>query len=311
MGKPGEARSPIFNTSCDMCINHKKLQQPETVSVQPAESEWELCEEYDWTKPTFENYWGGKGMCGPYAAIRSRMDDYHGCYLSERQGLQDRFIGDMIGHGSRVVSPWVVFSAGPFFSGKSFVLSWLIEQNHLPLQELVVTDPDRLRSRLPEWPGYLQHQAATAAEMTQREAGTCALVAQWEAFRLGRHVWIDGSLQNATRQAAFFAEIRAAYPQYKIAIVDVQAEWETILERSANCPAREGGRVTPLEQLQFSFGIVSKSVAQLAPLADAIVHVANDQSGQPRISDTKTEGANEVRSWEDLHACFSGESNHL
>ena len=108
--------------------------------------------------------------------------------------LQDTIIAHIVGSGPREPHPWIIFTAGSFFAGKSWVASWLLEQGHLPLQ-VVRTDPDLIRTQLPEWTGYLKRDSSQAAVMTQREAGTCGLIAQWEAMRQGRHILVDGSLR--------------------------------------------------------------------------------------------------------------------
>ena len=135
-------------------------------------------------------------MVGPYKDIREKLDfDHHGCYGVKRQQLQDEIISKVVGAGSRNPYPWIVFTAGSFFAGKSWVASWMIEQGYLPLEDVVRTDPDLIRTQLPEWSGYLSRDGPEAAVMTQREAGTCALISQWEAMRQGRHILVDGSLR--------------------------------------------------------------------------------------------------------------------
>jgi hypothetical protein len=88
------------------------------------------------------------------------------------------------------------------------------------------------------------------------------------------------SFRNATRQKAFFAEIRAAYRQYRIAIIHVFASWDIMQQRSS--VAREGGRVTSPKALRTSFDAVTNAVAELEPLADLTLHINND-SLEPRL----------------------------
>ena len=164
---------------------------------------FEVPENYAWDHETSDNYQvKGRTMAGPYKAIREEMDfEYHGCYGLKRQQLQDAIIERILessGAGSVGTTdphPWIVFTAGSFFAGKSYVVSWMLEQGHLPL-DLVRTDPDLIRTQLPEWSGYLKRDGPEAAVMTQKEAGTCALIAQWEALRQGRHILVDGSLRT-------------------------------------------------------------------------------------------------------------------
>ena len=90
-------------------------------------------------------------MVGYYKDIREKLDfDHHGCYDVKRQQLQDQIICNVVGTGSRKKYPWIVFTAGSFFAGKSWVVSWMLEQGYLPLADLVRTDPDLIRTQLPE-----------------------------------------------------------------------------------------------------------------------------------------------------------------
>jgi len=244
---------------------------------------WQVPPTYDWSQETFINYGAeGRQMLGPYAAIRERLDfDHHGCYSLARQKFQDKIIQDVVGTGLQRAHPWIIFTAGSFFAGKSSVISWMLEEGVLPFSDLVRTDPDLIRMQLPEWQGYLGRDSAEAAVMTHREAGTCSLIAQWEALRCGRHVLVDGSLQNAARQGAFFSEIRAAYPQYRIAIIHVTASWTSTQQRSKM--PREGGRVTSPKALRSCYDSVDNSVASLTQLADFVVKVDNN-SAPPRLA---------------------------
>lgn len=270
---------------------------------------WEVPENYAWDHETSDNYQvKGRTMAGPYKAIREEMDfEYHGCYGLKRQQLQDAIIERILGSsgagsvGTTDPHPWIVFTAGSFFAGKSYVVSWMLEQGHLPL-DLVRTDPDLIRTQLPEWSGYLKRDGPEAAVMTQKEAGTCALIAQWEALRQGRHILVDGSLRNATRQKAFFAEIRAAYRQYRIAIIHVFASWDIMQQRSS--VAREGGRVTSPKALRTSFDAVTNAVAELEPLADLTLHINND-SLEPRLMYVSQAGVRlKLQRWKGIREAF-------
>lgn len=267
-------------------------------------NDFEVLDNYDWTRNTKENYQAdGKEQSGVYASIRSQiLFDVHGCYIARRQEMQDKLIHQVIGAGKGSKHPWAVFSAGAFFCGKSFVIPWMVEQGYLALPNLVRTDPDYFRMRLPEWKGYLGANPQTAGEMTHVEAGTCSLIAQWESMRQGRHVFIDGSLQHFPRQSEFFGEIRAAYPQYRIAIISVDCEWDLLLKRSAT--PREGGRVISEEVLKRCFDNVKASVAKLETLANLVVHVENN-ADIPQLVRVVMDGVAKPSTWEDVRSCLS------
>ncbi|CAE7622825.1 Rf1 [Symbiodinium necroappetens] len=265
---------------------------------------WEVSESYDWKQETTGNYHvEGRLMVGPYKDIREKLDfDHHGCYNVRRQQLQDEIISKVVGSGKRNPYPWIVFTAGSFFAGKSWVASWMLEQGYLPFDDVVRTDPDLIRTELPEWSGYLARDGPEAAVMTQREAGTCALIAQWEAMRQGRHILVDGSLRNASRQQSFFAEIREAYPEYRIAIIHVFASWDAMQKRST--VAREGGRVTSPKALRTSFDAVKSSVSELEALADLTTHINNDGFPPELLYMTFGQKCRKVRKWNEVRTAF-------
>ncbi|CAJ1392678.1 unnamed protein product [Effrenium voratum] len=273
--------------------------------IRQAAQEWEVPASFDWSSETFDNYGvHEKRMHGPYKYIRDRLDfEHHGCYDLERQKFQDTIIAHIVGSGPREPHPWIIFTAGSFFAGKSWVASWLLEQGHLPLQ-VVRTDPDLIRTQLPEWTGYLKRDSSQAAVMTQREAGTCGLIAQWEAMRQGRHILVDGSLRNAARQRAFFAEIRAAHPEYRIAIIHVFADWDVMERRSST--KREGGRVTSPKALRTSFDAVTNSVRELETGSDLTVHISNnDSDSSPRLTGMSRAGDKmTLCTWDEFRSAF-------
>ena len=102
----------------------------------------------------------------------------------------------------------------------------------LPLRDFVCIDLDRIREALPEHPQYVAADPERAGLLTQAEAGTIGEVATEEAFRRGRHVWIDSTLRDGGWWSREIARIRATYPRYKLAILLVEASWPRVLHRS-------------------------------------------------------------------------------
>lgn len=109
--------------------------------------------------------------------------------------------------------------------------------------------------------------------------------------------------RNATRQKAFFAEIRAAYPQYRIAIIHVFASWDIMQKRST--VVREGGRVTSPKALRTSFDAVTNAVAELENFADLTVHINNDGL-EPRLMYVSQAGrkVKELQNWKGVREAF-------
>ena len=116
--------------------------------------------------------------------------------------------------------------------GKTHVMKLLDRRDVLPLRDFVCIDLDRIREALPEHPQYVAADPERAGLLTQAEAGTIGEVATEEAFRRGRHVWIDSTLRDGGWWSREIARIRATYPRYKLAILLVEASWPRVLHRS-------------------------------------------------------------------------------
>ena len=108
--------------------------------------------------------------------------------------------------------------------------------------------------------------------------------------------------RNASRQQAFFAEIREAYPEYRIAIIHVFASWDAMQKRST--VTREGGRVTSPKALRTSFNAVTSAVAELEPLADLTLHINNDGFPPQMLYMTLGRKCRKVRKWNEVRTAF-------
>lgn len=64
-----------------------------------------------------------------------------------------------------------------------------------------------------------------------------------------KHVWIDGSLRDGEWYLRAFREIRQRHPQYKIAIIHVQAREDVVLQRVAQ-RAEQTGRHVPKAEVR-------------------------------------------------------------
>lgn len=232
---------------------------------------------YDYTVATYlaHRVPEGQEVVGQFSSIRNGLDfDYHGCYTTERQKLQDILIGDVIGAGTKKESPWAIFTAGAMGAGKGHVMDWLCAKGYFPLPDVVNVDTDRFRCELPEWRGYLEHNAATAGYMTHRESGYMVEISQAAAMDMNKNVWIDGSLRDGQWYCQVFEGIRRTRPHYRIAIFHVLAPWEAVVAR-ASSRARKTGRLVPEVELRASFEQVPQSVELLAPLADFTANIEN------------------------------------
>ena len=108
--------------------------------------------DYDYSKPTYENYKSEPGSyVGAYINIRQSRDyNYHNSYSTERQLWQDSAVRASIGKTDPQSRPWMIFTCGAFGVGKSHVLSWLSSQGLFPLEYIVHIDPDFFKRVMPE-----------------------------------------------------------------------------------------------------------------------------------------------------------------
>eukprot|EP00928_Gymnodinium_smaydae_P011941 TRINITY_DN14368_c0_g1_i2.p1 TRINITY_DN14368_c0_g1~~TRINITY_DN14368_c0_g1_i2.p1 ORF type:complete len:524 (-),score=114.61 TRINITY_DN14368_c0_g1_i2:142-1713(-) len=246
----------------------------------PTQFRWSTPVNYDYSKATHLNYQatGLQEAVGPFADIRQELDtSYHGCYTEERQRLQDAFVQDIVGSSIHRDDPWIVFTAGAMGAGKSHAVQWMSQHGYFPLPDIVQIDPDRIRMELPEWQRYVAADPYTAGALTHRESGYCVEIAQEGALRAGKHIWVDGSLQNAEWYSKVFKDIRKRYPQYRIAVFHIAASWDVIVRRTA-ARQRVTGRGVPEERLRASFEKVPTAVKKLAPLVDFVAHIFNDDT---------------------------------
>lgn len=222
---------------------------------------------------------------GRFAQIRGLLDySYHKNYTFERQRFQDSVIqeflqGAFITDKDGVVcttptEPWIVFTAGPMGAGKSYTMHKLVEHGRFPLEAFVNVDPDELRHHLPEYPLYVNQSPELAGEMTRKEAGYLSEILTLAALQAGKNVLLDGSLRDAEWYKSYFAKLRRDFPILRLAIIQVTAPKETILERAA-ARAKETGRVVPQSLLLNVYEQVPKSVEILAPLVDYHVTIDN------------------------------------
>lgn len=240
---------------------------------------------YDYTKSTELNHcqrhWEGE-----HADLRPLLDyTWHGRYTPARIKEQDRLIERFYSnaaHDAKEILPWVLFTGGSMGAGKGYVLKWMAENGHLPLDRFVVVDPDAIRQALPEWGQYVKIDCGRAGEMTQKEAGLISELLGYKALRNRLNVLIDGSLGNCERHVAYFARLRKNYPGVRIGIMHVVASPD-IVRRRVKERAEETGRFVPSDVLEKSLQLVAGNVQTLAPLADFVFRVRNDGDSEPCV----------------------------
>lgn len=172
----------------------------------------------------------------------------------------------------------MLFTAGAMGAGKSWTIRKISERGYFKRSVFVSVDPDELRSHLPEYRGYLEHDANTAGEKTHREASLMSEIAVSEALRESKHVLVDSSLRDWAWYKLFFAEVRRKYPKRKIALIYVEADHQLVYDR-ARTRAQESGRVVPRDLIDAAISEVPVSVEKLKALTDYTATIVNNPDG--------------------------------
>lgn len=248
-------------------------------------------EDYDYTKPTCENY-AEKGEFSPadraraestskFAHQRAMADySYHPLYTKDRRSWQDQVVRRVAVRSEEQSSPWLVYTCGAMGAGKGYVLHWLSEHAYFPLEDIVHIDPDGFKNMMPEFKGYVARDRDTAGSMTHRESGYLAEIAQEVAMERRQHVWIDGSLRDAKWYEPLFQKLRARHPVYRIAIFYIDAS-PNVAWRRTQARAAKTGRAVPKALFLRSINAPAESLRALTPYVDFLARLENERDGEP------------------------------
>lgn len=303
----GERQDDVQSTGLGKiwAVRHRTLSVlQDAVETHGDHQDW--LNDFDWTRPTWENYTGSYTYHPrPSDVDRSHLDlDYHGIYTESRCDMQDAMVSNMLKEAMarreiftstheefQHPLPCAVFTARALGSGKSFTVGWLADQGLMPaLASSVYINPDTIARALPEWHEYLRHHKINGHEMCLKEAGLIAEVALWAALRHGLSVCFDSSLRDGEWHRQLFQRICREHPQYRLTLlhvdVDSEAALPVLLQRAAARGVRSGRQV-PAEAIQASVEFVPISVSQVADVVDLYVRVHNcveQEDGQPYIA---------------------------
>jgi len=232
-----------------------------------------------------QEMWCVPHFVGDNQETRPLLDySYHATYSTVRVGVQDDIIRKFSTDQNRFseLLPWVVFTAGAMGAGKGYVVRWMDKNGYLPIDQFVVVDPDQIRQMLPEWEGYVKHDAESAGTKTQKEAGHIAEILGYKALRNRYRVIFDGSLKDAKWYITFMERIRHNFPGIRIMILHILSEKDEVLRR-AEKRGQETGRFVPKATLLESMEAVPKSVRLLAPYCDFCCRVMNKAGQEPQL----------------------------
>ena len=163
-------------------------------------------------------------------------------------------------------------------------LCYLIEEHN---SQMVAIDPDIFKSQMPEWPEYTKNASERAGTLWHKESGYLQELAQEAALRAGWNIRVDGSLSNAEHFTKVFHDIHKRFPAYRIAIIHVSASLHKVKERCAEC-AKKTGRMVREEKIVASLEQSGMTVGILAPLADVVFRVDNEET--PHLASVQLEG---------------------
>lgn len=150
-------------------------------------------------------------------------------------------------------------------------------------------DPDKIKGLLPDMPAYIKHNREMAGSLTHKESGFIAEIIERQAMEQSKPILVDGSLRNSDWYARAFGRFRAEFPQYRIAILLVQAPAATIYERARRRGAVTG-REVPCAVLDDAIANVPSSFAALRPLVDFSAVISNnDDKGDPMFEPPATQ----------------------
>lgn len=262
---------------------------------------------YDFTKSTRENYAASSneefGYAPDFAATREACDRvYHGKYSRAREAVQDEIIRNALaeesfhhtarGAGGKDERPWIILSSGVMGVGKTRSTRWLSSKGIADLSSTVLTDPDRIKWKLPlgsELGGrsamaeYLRWDADTAATRTHAESAYVVEILRHEAIRRGRSVVIDGSMRHAKWWAEWIVKQRAGIARpYRFALWHFVASPEKVFQRAAHRGVQTGRHV-PTEVIARALSEVPHSIEKLLPLVDVAATISTDDDRFPRL----------------------------
>eukprot|EP00548_Thalassiothrix_antarctica_P011250 CAMPEP_0194161614 /NCGR_PEP_ID=MMETSP0152-20130528/79040_1 /TAXON_ID=1049557 /ORGANISM="Thalassiothrix antarctica, Strain L6-D1" /LENGTH=299 /DNA_ID=CAMNT_0038871421 /DNA_START=37 /DNA_END=936 /DNA_ORIENTATION=- len=228
---------------------------------------------FDPNRSTADFYGASEGFVGEHVEIRKGLDyDYHTNYTHDRQRFQDDLIRqNVLLDGGGTDRPLLVHTCGPMGAGKGHVLGWMSANGIISLERVSKIDPDTFKLLLPEWPLY---DAESAGTWTHAESSYIAEIASQVAMNNRMNVWVDGSLRNYEWYEKHFESIRRKWPEYRIAILAIDASRDVIRDRLQR-RATQTGRHVPEELFHESSRGIDEGLRRLIPKIDLIAHIHN------------------------------------
>jgi hypothetical protein len=156
---------------------------------------------------------------------------YHTTDYESRNNLHTQIIDSFFENKKSTDKPKLIFTAGCYGSGKTYVLNYLQNKSKINFDEYVRIDPDEIRRKIPEYEQYVKDDVYTAGALTQKEAVYITDLLQYYALFNGYNIIIDGSMQDYVWYENHINWIRTKFPNYTLIIIFINSEWETIIKR--------------------------------------------------------------------------------
>ena len=195
---------------------------------------------YNWNESTAKTY-SSHTIQHPfikYKKSKSQIDDkYHGYYTQLRQKyVHNKIIESFCqlknnNNNNNIKfknNQWLIFTAGPFGSGKTHTLKWLASKNYFSLNSFVNISPDYIKKFLPEYEYYIKNSNKNIGQLLRQEVGYLCEIIVWELLQTNKCLWYDSSLRHGIFFKNLFNKINILYPNYKIGIINVKANDKTI-----------------------------------------------------------------------------------
>jgi hypothetical protein len=209
---------------------------------------------------------------GKYVEERKKIDyKYHTNFTQSRQVFQDALIEQYLANKVSYIQPWIIFTCGCYGSGKTHSIRSL----GLSGNEYVHIDPDKIKYMLPEAKEYYQVDSTNANDSLHKEAIFIASLIELISLKMKFPIIVDGSLQDYEWYREYLSKFPECNPSYKVVIMKVSSDLETIVAR---CERRTAitGRIIPVKLLKDIYEKIPIAYNVLKHFAHLSIEVDNN-----------------------------------
>jgi hypothetical protein len=197
-----------------------------------------------------------------YNHLKKYIDfTWHIIYPLEREALHAQIISDHFVNKHKTTNPTIIFTGGCYGAGKGHTIRYLDSIGKIKLDDFVYVDPDKIRTKFPEYQTLLDVSQEEMGEITSREAGYIVELIEYYALENNYNIIIDGSLKDWKWHVPHFELINQSFSQFQIIVIFVVASLETIIKR--NCKrCSELSIINTIKQLDEAYREYSKIISK-------------------------------------------------